>query len=142
MEGASSSCSCGNCASKYPLQNLDAFIRTALLRSAGVWFSTLELSGIARSHKATFQLLHIVLNVCALTVTDVNCGRSQDSQAMADRITDEVNSILRQEDGAPQLSKQAVLDLIDQGASQGGPQAACNKSLHLNCCSSPLVVFL
>ncbi|DBA77012.1 TPA: hypothetical protein ACH3X1_009602 [Trebouxia sp. C0004] len=48
--------------------------------------------------------------------------RSQDSQAMADRITDEVNSILRQEDGAPQLSKQAVLDLIDQGASQGGPQ--------------------
>ncbi len=49
---------------------------------------------------------------------------------MADRITDEVNSILCQEDGAPQLSKQAVLDLINQGASQGGPQAGCNKSLH------------
>ena len=47
---------------------------------------------------------------------------------MADRITDEVNSILCQEDGAPQLSKQGVLDLIDQGASQGGPQAGCNKS--------------
>ena len=42
---------------------------------------------------------------------------------MADRITHEVNSILRQEDGGKQLSKQAVLDLIDQGASQGGPQA-------------------
>ena len=50
-------------------------------------------------------------------------GRSQDSQAMADRITDEVNAILCQEPGAPTLSKQAVLDLIDQGASQGGPQA-------------------
>ncbi len=43
---------------------------------------------------------------------------------MADRITDEVNSILSQEDGAKQLSKQAVLDLVDQGASQGGPQAS------------------
>ena len=42
---------------------------------------------------------------------------------MADRITDEVNGILCQEAGAPTLSKQAVLDLIDQGASQGGPQA-------------------
>ena len=42
---------------------------------------------------------------------------------MADRITDEVNGILCQEAGAPSLSKQAVLDLIDQGASQGGPQA-------------------
>ena len=42
---------------------------------------------------------------------------------MADRITDEVNDILCQEAGAPSLSKQAVLDLIDQGASQGGPQA-------------------
>ena len=50
-------------------------------------------------------------------------ARSQDSQAMADRITDEVNGILCQEAGAPTLSKQAVLDLIDQGASQGGPQA-------------------
>lgn len=50
-------------------------------------------------------------------------GRSQDSQTMADRITDEVNGILCQEAGAPTLSKQAVLDLIDQGASQGGPQA-------------------
>ena len=50
-------------------------------------------------------------------------GRSQDSQAMAERITDEVNGILCQEAGAPTLSKQAVLDLIDQGASQGGPQA-------------------
>ena len=52
---------------------------------------------------------------------------------MADRTTDEVNSILCQEDGAPQLSKQAVLDLIDQGASQGGPQAGCNKCFNLNC---------
>lgn len=42
---------------------------------------------------------------------------------MVDRITDEVNGILCQEAGAPSLSKQAVLDLIDQGASQGGPQA-------------------
>lgn len=50
-------------------------------------------------------------------------GRSQESQAMADRITDEVNGILCQEAGAPSLTKQAVLDLIDQGASQGGPQA-------------------
>lgn len=41
---------------------------------------------------------------------------------MADRITDEVNSILSQEDGGKQLSKQAVLDLIDQGASHGGAQ--------------------
>lgn len=48
--------------------------------------------------------------------------RSQDSQAMADRITDEVNAILCQETGGQTLSKQAVLDLIDQGASQGGPQ--------------------
>lgn len=50
-------------------------------------------------------------------------SRSQESQAMVDRITDEVNGILCQEAGAPSLSKQAVLDLIDQGASQGGPQA-------------------
>lgn len=42
---------------------------------------------------------------------------------MADRITDEVNAILCQETGGQTLSKQAVLDLIDQGASQGGPQA-------------------
>jgi len=83
-----------------------------------------------------------VLYWTAQTATDVKCDRSQDSQAMADRITDEVNSILCQEDGAPQLSKQAVLDLIDQGASQGGSQAGCNKSLHLNCCSSLLAVFL
>ena len=61
---------------------------------------------------------------------------------MADRITDEVNSILRQEDGAPQLSKQAVLDMIDQGASQGGPQAGCNKSLHMSRGSSPRAIFL
>ena len=56
--------------------------------------------------------------------------RSQDSQAMADRITDEVNSILSQEDGAQQLSKQAVLDLIDQGASQGGPEARSHSLQH------------
>ena len=63
--------------------------------------------------------------------------RSQDSQAMADRITDEVNSILSQEDGAQQLSKQAVLDLIDQGASQGGPEARshCLPHAPLSCVS-------
>ena len=43
---------------------------------------------------------------------------------MAERITDEVNAILRQEAGSPSLTKQTVLDLIDQGASEGGPQAS------------------
>ena len=57
--------------------------------------------------------LHCISYVC----------RSQESQSMIDRITDEVNSVLSQEGGKQALSKQAVLDLIDQGASQGGPQA-------------------
>ena len=62
-------------------------------------------------------------------------GRSQESQAMADRITDEVNGILCQEAGAPSLSKQAVLDLIDQGASQGGPQVG--PAIPLSPCHHP-----
>lgn len=44
---------------------------------------------------------------------------------MVQRITDEVNATLAQEPGQHQLSEDAVLDLIDQGASQGGPQACC-----------------
>lgn len=62
-------------------------------------------------------------NIWQAVESTVVTGRSQESQAMADRITDEVNGILCQEAGAPTLSKQAVLDLIDQGSSQGGSQA-------------------
>ena len=41
---------------------------------------------------------------------------------MVQRITDEVNRTLAQEPGQVQLSPAAVLDLIDQGASPGGPE--------------------
>ena len=105
-----------------------------LLQVLAAFISPLASSAIARLHKATPRCCPTqFLIVISLAATTVKYDRSQDSQAMADRITDEVNSILCQEDGAPQLNKQAVLDLIDQGASQGGPQAGCNKCFNLNC---------
>ena len=54
---------------------------------------------------------------------------------MADRITDEVNGVLSQEGSKQTLSKQAVLDLIDQGASQGGSQARICRIMKLLCAS-------
>lgn len=76
-----------------------------------------------------WQQWHAVLEVCKVCVKLGFLSRSQDSQAMAERITDEVNAILSQEAGSPTLTKQAVLDLIDQGASEGGPQASFSISL-------------
>ena len=76
--------------------------------------------------RASLHLLCVNASQGELLITCIAfrmCFRSQESQAMADRITDEVNGILSQEGGKQALSKQAVLDLIDQGASQGGPQA-------------------
>lgn len=48
--------------------------------------------------------------------------RKDESKAMVQRITDEVNSTLAQEPGQVKLSPEAVLDLIDLGASPGGPE--------------------
>ena len=53
---------------------------------------------------------------------------------MVQRITDEVNATLAQEEGQHQLSEQAVLDLIDQGASQGGPEVCCRPPVLLSPC--------
>ena len=76
----------------------------------------------------TGNCMHTSVNTSKARLVAIH--RSQDSQAMAERITDEVNSILSQEPGGETLSKQAVLDLIDQGASQGGPEAHPNIPLY------------
>lgn len=68
------------------------------------------------------------------------CCRSEASKSMVQRITDEVNATLAQEAGQHQLSEKAVLDLIDQGASQGGPEV-CSQLAHLLLCMlRPLVL--